>query len=292
MSQADSLQLRVITALILMAGLVAATTLLSPFAFAIFVVGICMLCAWEWAGFLEVGRKRGRSAFMFSFLAILILMFPVLGITPDAVRTNNLQVAILLSLGLLFWILCFFVLWGYPDNAHKWNDKSKIALMGLFAILPTFVGLVQLKYLLPSGFLVIGLIIMVAAVDVGAYFFGVALGHTKLAPRLSPNKSWEGVWGGLFTCFLLGCLLTWVLHSFLIPLGPVQVVTLVLMSLTVTFFGVTGDLLESMLKRNCNIKDSGAILPGHGGFLDRVDGILGVTPAFVLTLLVILRDIL
>ncbi len=287
----SALKQRVITALILMCGLVLATTMLSPFAFAVFIAVIVLLAAWEWAGFIGVHRKRSKTGFMLTISTMVVGLFFLLDVLPGSQSMDNLRTAFILSLGLLFWILAFFILWGYPANAGKWNNQSKIALMGLCALLPTWVGLVQLKFLLPNGYLVIGMIVMVAAVDIGAYFFGMALGHTKLAPKLSPNKSWEGVWGGLLTCFTLGVLLVWALNEYVFALQQGQRIALILLSLTVTFFGVTGDLVESMLKRNCQIKDSGSILPGHGGLLDRVDGLMAVTPAFVLTVLVTLTDI-
>lgn len=287
----SSLKLRVITAVILMAALIGASTLLSPFAFALFISAVVLLAAWEWAGFLGVQSQTPKLGFLATVAVMLIGLFLLLGVRPGADSIDQLRAAGILALGLLFWLLSIVILRGYPANNESWNDGSNIALMGLCALLPTWVGFVQLKFLLPQGYLVLGLIVMVAAVDIGAYFVGSALGHTKLAPRLSPNKSWEGVWGGMLTCFLLGLLLTWALHRYLTPLTIEQMAALLFLSLTVTFFGVAGDLVESMLKRNSQLKDSGSILPGHGGLLDRVDGLMAVTPAFVLILLFTLTDL-
>ena len=288
---ASSLKLRVITALILMAGLVGASTLLSPFVFALFIALVVLMAAWEWTGFLGVQAKSAKSGFLGSLLLMLLGLFFLLDVRPGVAVIDQARAAGVLSLGLLFWLLAIVIIRGYPANTQSWNDSSKIALMGLCALLPTWVGFVQLKYLLPEGYLVLALIVMVAAVDIGAYFVGSALGHSKLAPKLSPNKSWEGVWGGLITCFLLGLLLVWAMHRFLTPLTLGQMAALIFLSLTVTFFGVAGDLVESMLKRNCQLKDSGSLLPGHGGLLDRVDGLMAVTPAFVLILLLTLTDL-
>ncbi len=102
----------------------------------------------------------------------------------------------------------------------------------------------------------------------------------------------EWFWRG--RCFWIrfsGLLLIWALHTYLLKLGPLQIGLLILLSLAVTFFDVIGDLAESMLKRNRHIKDSGALLPGHGGILDRVDGLIAVVPSFVLTLLLVLPDL-
>lgn len=286
-----ALKTRVITAIFLLLGLVAVSVFLPPLPFAVLIGVVVMMAAWEWTGFIGCSDLAAKIPYMCTILAALAGSWLLLGIAPGNPDIDRFASATVLTLGLLFWLLAFLLLRGYPESSKAWNNRSKIALMGLMALVPTWVGIVQLKFLMPEGWLVLALIIMVAAVDVGAFFAGTAFGHTKLAQKLSPNKSWEGVWGGLFTCFCLGLALTWGLHRFVMPLTASQMVVLVLLSLTVTFFGVIGDLVESMLKRNRDIKDSGALLPGHGGLLDRVDGLMAVTPAFVLTLLLALADI-
>ena len=286
----SSLKLRVVTAVILMAALVLISTLLSPFVFALFMALIVLLAAWEWAVFVGLESRASKLRYLATIASMMLALSFVLGVKPGAADIDSIGVAGLLALGLLFWAFAFLMLRSYPKNKKDLDNRSRVAFMGLCALLPTWVGVVQLKYLLPEGYLVLALIIMVAAVDVGAYFVGTFFGHTKLAPQLSPNKSWEGVWGGLGTCFLLGLLFIWLLDRYLLPLDAVQVLLLVLLSICVTFFGVVGDLVESMLKRNCDVKDSGSILPGHGGLLDRVDGLLAVTPVFVLTMLFVLAE--
>ena len=287
----NSLKLRVVTAVILMAGLVLISTLFSPFVFALFMALVVLLAAWEWAVFVGLESRAAKVRYLATIASMMFALAFVLGVTPGTEQIDEIGVAGLMALGLLFWAFAFLMLRSYPENRKDLQNRSRIAFMGLCALLPTWVGVVQLKYLLPEGYLVLALIVMVAAVDVGAYFVGTFFGHTKLAPKLSPNKSWEGVWGGLATCFLLGLLFIWLLDNYLLALSAVQVLLLVLLSVCVTFFGVVGDLVESMLKRNCDVKDSGAILPGHGGLLDRVDGLMAVTPIFVLTILFVLTEI-
>lgn len=290
-SVASPLRQRVLTAIVLMAALIGFSTLLSPFYFAVFIGIVLLLAAWEWCGFIGLQTPQSKIPYLSTIAIMIAALFYALGVTPAAVSIDNVRAAAILFLGLMFWLLAFQMLRGYPENTTGWNDRSRIALMGLCALLPTWVGFVQLKFLLPQGYLVLALIIMVAAVDIGAFFVGTAFGHTKLAPRLSPNKSWEGVWGGLLTCFVLGLILTWAFHRYISPLSLLQMSAMICLSLTVTFFGVTGDLVESMLKRNCDVKDSGNLLPGHGGLLDRVDGLMAVTPVFVLILLFTLTDL-
>jgi phosphatidate cytidylyltransferase len=285
------LKQRIITAVILLLGLILATTLLSSFNFAILIALIVLLASWEWGGFIGLTDIKSRLGYSATLAVMLIGLFFMLRVTPAAESIDSLRASLILGLGLLFWLAVLLMLKDYPHNAEHWNDKSKTATMGLLTLLPTWVGIVQLKYLLEQGYLVFALVIMVSAVDIGAYFAGIRFGHNKLAPQLSPNKSWEGVWGGLSLCLLLGLLLIWALHTYLLKLDPLQIGLLILLSLAVTFFDVIGDLMESMLKRNRHIKDSGALLPGHGGILDRVDGLIAVVPSFVLTLLLVLSDL-
>ena len=285
----DGLKQRIITAVILLLCLFTATTLFPPFWFALFIAAVVLVASWEWGALIGLTDSKSRQAYLATMILMLIGALLLLGLEPGTDRIDLFRALMVLSLGLVWWLIAWLMLFGYPDNAKQWNDKSKIGLMGLLALIPTWVGIVVLKYLLPSGFLVLGLVIMVAAVDVGAYFAGRAFGFRPLAPSLSPKKTWEGVWGGLATCCVVGALFVWGMHSYLFELNIWQIIVLLFSSLVITVFAVVGDLVESMLKRNSNLKDSGHILPGHGGILDRVDAILAVTPASVIILLLALQ---
>ena len=282
------LKQRVITAVILLVALIAATTQLTSFYFSLFIAGVVLVAAWEWAGLISPDKNIAKFPYLASIAAMLVGSFFLLGISPDAQNIDGFRASFILFLGLLFWLISLFFLAGYPENSSLWNDESKIALMGVLVLMPTFAGVVVLKYILPSGYLVLALVILVAAVDVGAYFVGVNFGSRKLAAKLSPKKSWEGVWGGAFVCLLVAALFVWILHHNLQPLSLMQIAALLALSVGITFFSVVGDLIESMLKRNCGVKDSGTMLPGHGGVLDRVDGLVAATPLFVLTVMLVL----
>lgn len=271
-----------------MLAFIAATTQLPAFYFSLFVAFIVLAAAWEWAGLVSPDEQAPKMPYLASIAAMLIGSFFLLGITPEAPAIDEFRASMVLLLGLLFWLISLFLLMGFPEKSNLWNDESKIALMGVLVLIPTFVGTVTLKYLLPSGYLVLALVILVAAVDIGAYFVGVNFGSRKLAEKLSPKKSWEGVWGGMAVCLLVAAAFIWAMHSYLLALSMLQVVSLMLLSVGVAFFSVVGDLIESMLKRNCGVKDSGAVLPGHGGVLDRVDGLVAATPLFVLAMLLVL----
>ncbi|MCH7672461.1 MAG: phosphatidate cytidylyltransferase [Proteobacteria bacterium] len=276
------LKQRIVTAVALLAGLIAATTLLSSFGFALFVSATVMLAAWEWCGLIGLGKQLSRAGYLATIATVLTGLFLALNISGDALGINRYRVAVILGLGTLFWLLSLIILITYPANKTAWNDQSKIASMGLFALIPVWTAVIQLKYLMPSGVLVIALIILVAAVDVGGYFVGIRFGRRRLAPELSPSKSWEGVWGGLGLCLLVGIGMSWAAHTYIQNLEPWQFIALFILTLLTTFFSIIGDLLESMLKRNRNVKDSGGILPGHGGLLDRVDGLMAAAPIYTL----------
>jgi len=285
------LKQRIVTAVILILGFSGITIFLSSFLFTMFVSSVVLVASWEWGAFVGLKNIRSRVGYLSVIVSIILGLCLLLGITPTTESINLLGVLITSGLGLLFWVMAFSILKNYPINAERWNNKYKILTMGILALLPAWVGLIQLKYLLAEGYLVLALVAMVAAVDTGAYFAGKQFGYKKLAPNVSPNKSWEGVWGGLGLCFLLNIVLIWVLNNYIQPLSALQIMLLILSSLAVTFFDVIGDLFESMLKRNCHIKDSGALLPGHGGVLDRVDGLIAVIPSFVLIVLFALDGI-
>lgn len=287
----EGLKLRIITAVILLLALIAVTTLLSPYYFAFLMAVVVLMASWEWAGLVGLDNRRSRIGYQSTIAVMLMGAFFLIGVKPGATTIDALRSSMVLTLGLIWWLVACLMLQGYPQNTQQWNDKSRIGLMGVLTLVPTWVGVVMLKYLAPQGYLVIGLVIMVAAVDVGAYFAGNFFGKRKLAPQLSPNKSWEGVWGGLATCVAVGVLFIWALNNYVTVLAAWQVAVLLGLCLIIAGFAVVGDLVESMLKRNSQVKDSGQLLPGHGGVLDRVDGLVAVTPAYVLTLLFTLFEL-
>ena len=285
------LKQRVLTAIVLLIALVMITTLLSPFLFALVIAGILMIAGLEWTRFIGLENARGRVSYLFSLLSIIAGLVLVLGITPTAATLDPARVNVILGLGMLFWLIAIALLSGYPGNAVYWNDPSRIALMGLLALVPAWTGLVQLKYLEPGGYLVLMTIALVSVADIGAYFAGRAFGNRKLAPAISPNKSWAGVWGGMAATMSLAVLFVWIAHTRFVTLTPAQAAFLVACSIPLALISVAGDLFESMLKRNRDLKDSGSILPGHGGIMDRIDSLVAVVPLVVLTLTLVARSL-
>jgi len=284
------LKQRIITAIFLLSGLALVTTLLPPFFFAVLISLLLLLAVHEWSNLVGIKTNSSRVAYMASMAVLIISAFWLLGISPAAQTMAVDRVITLMILGLVFWCAVFYLLWGYPQNRPAWNAESKIALMGIFALIPVWAGIIQLKYFHDSGVLVLALILLVSSVDIGAYFTGVSWGRHKLAPNLSPNKTWEGFWGGVAACVVMACLLIGITILNDINLGLVQIIGLMFAATFVAFFSVAGDLFESMLKRNRNLKDSGKLLPGHGGLMDRIDSLIAATPIFVLILTLMFAD--
>ena len=283
------LKQRIATALVLLIGLIAMTTSLGLEAFAAITGALVLIGAWEWAAFASLGDKS-RLAFVGTLALSIALLWLALGVGGAPGYDAGFALGFSL-LGALFWVLMFAAIASFPQSTDAWNDKSRISVMGMLSLLCTWVGLVTLKALLPNGALVIMLIIMVAAVDVGAFFTGKLFGKRKLAPALSPNKTWEGVWGGVTLNVAVSIVFAILLDSYVQAFALIDYVIFAALALIVAFFSVVGDLAESMLKRNKELKDSGSILPGHGGLLDRIDGLMAATPICVSVLILLLGGV-
>lgn len=293
------LKQRIVTAIVMLLVLYAGTAWLSPVMFAGFLSLILLPALLEWGRLMGLVRDRERMAWVFSFTAILSLVIwfllrPDLGaqqqtglFLTSSLTLNVTGVSIISALAMMFWIGIFYFLKRYPRRQEVWQARWRIGLMGLACLLPTWVGFLYLKVLAPSGLLVLILVALVSVVDIGAYFSGRAWGNAKLAPDLSPKKTWAGFWGGVASCGALTLvLLIWV-HTEHQALSPLTWVLLLLAAMLLAVFSVIGDLFESMLKRHRGIKDSGRSLPGHGGVLDRIDSLVAATPVYVLALVLL-----
>lgn len=259
------LRQRVWTALILAPLALAGLFGLSGGGFALFTGAVVLLGAWEWANLAGFQRSGQRLAYIMA-LALLMLLGWWTGVT---------QAAWPLWLGAVGWLVNFYWVARYPYSSEQWQAPSVRLLMGVWVLLPCWVGFIQLRSSGTEWLLHVLLLVWLA--DIGAYFSGRRFGRRKLAPRVSPGKSWEGVYGGLVAAALLA-----LVSSIWLTTDAGQVVWLVIATLLVTLVSVLGDLFESMLKRFRNIKDSSQLLPGHGGILDRIDSLTAAVPLFAL----------
>lgn len=284
------LRTRVITALVMLVVLYWATALLSAFHFTLCISLALVVAILEWTKLMGLKRTTLRVAYVSVGVALMLVVAWAMGIAPDAISLSKPVGLAVCGVGVLFWLWAFSLMRGYPNNIASWSPMPITALIGFLTLIPTWAALVQLKYLEPNGYLVFALIAMVSIADIGAYFVGRAFGESKLAPQLSPGKSWAGFWGGVASCGLLSIGLLYLLNHFIAPLSLFRSISLIALMLLVAVFSVMGDLFESMFKRHQGLKDSGKILPGHGGILDRIDSLTAAAPLFVCSLLVILGD--
>ena len=280
---------RIKTALVLVAAFIFISTKSSVLVFSIVISGFMGFVVWEWAGLAGVTKKSSKFTYVICFICIVGFLYQGLGFGNNQEHFDKEMSLIFLCIGLSFWISSVFFLYHYPKYFEFWNKKYKLTVMGLLVIIPAWNGMIVLKYLNPEGYLLLLIVILVAATDIGAYFIGRNFGRIKLAEKLSPNKTWEGVLGGGAVCVLTMILITEIVDLISPAFFQVDSILIIFLTLATIVLSVVGDLLESMLKRNQGIKDSGDILPGHGGILDRVDGLLAVVPCFSLILLLTIK---
>ena len=281
------LKQRLITGIILLVGFIFVTLNSSILQYASFVTITVAIGAWEWARFAAL-KGVLRFAYVIFFLIGLMGLGVRFGLFMTAPQMDVNLVWVVVGAAALAWFAMFLFVLGYPKNEDKWNTKIRIGVIGFLTLGSTWAGIIFLKIILETGELVLMLMISVAAVDVGGFFVGTWFGKRSLAPQLSPKKSWEGVWGGLVLNILVAICCGTYANLYIRTLEDWHIFVLALMSVLVTIFSVTGDLSESMLKRNCGLKDSGNILPGHGGVLDRIDGLIAATPIFVIVILLVM----
>jgi phosphatidate cytidylyltransferase len=263
----EALRKRIVTALVL--GVALLVILLGlPASFTLALVTLVVLAgAWEWAGFLKLASPALRGAYV---ILVAVLLWGAWRVAEsDAGRDALILIAV------LWWCVALLWLVFAPQRA----SRATAALAGVLALVPMWVALVCMRLTLANGAQwVVFTLILVFAADIGAYFGGRHFGRVKLAPQVSPGKTWEGVLGGmvLSAAWALGGSLWFQLPWF----------TFVPLCVGVVAFSIVGDLTESMLKRFAGVKDSGALLPGHGGMMDRIDSITAAAPVlfFGLTL--------
>lgn len=279
------LRQRVVTAVGMLAVLYVATAWLSLAGFAIILSAVLLPALLEWSRLMGLERFSQRLAYtlLFYLLLAVTIYLSTFSDSPFSVRMQGVDWVLWLNgIAVAFWLLVFAVIARYPRETDWWDAPWKLGLAGWLTLLPVWWDLVYLKRLDDSGVLVFSLIALVSVVDIGAYFSGRRWGRSKLAPALSPNKSWAGFWGGLAACVGLAVTLVAAIHLGRQPLEGLTWAGLTILAVLLAVLSVIGDLFESMLKRQRGLKDSGQSLPGHGGLLDRVDSLLGATPVFTL----------
>jgi phosphatidate cytidylyltransferase len=242
--------------------------------FALFAVLVVALGAWEWGRLGKFASPFAQHAFS---AAAPLLLAALLLLWLDSGWSAWHRAALVLA-G-LWWLLVFLGLaWYRPGLGTAPAGRLLLRGAGLLTLVPAGLALVWLHAATPM--LVFYLILLVAAADTAAYFVGRRFGRNKLAPEISPGKTREGLLGALLAVILVGLLGAW-----LFGLAAMDALVFGLLSVVVALASVAGDLQESVLKREAGAKDSGTLLPGHGGILDRVDSLTAAAPVFLLGLL-------
>lgn len=263
------LKQRIITALVLISLLVWALFAWPQPAFAAFLGAFILVGAWEWTALCGLKSVAVRLL----YLAMVALAGGFLIVTPSLTLP-------LVASAVIWWLWIFIELVGYKDVRRGFLASLPGKLLsGFVLLLPAWTVPLVLREQSPQGeWLVLYLLFIVWAADSGAYFAGHRWGKTKLAPSISPGKTWEGVVGGLVVVLVLALATGLYGANF----TGVMLTAWVALALTSAFVSVLGDLFESRIKRAAGVKDSGVLLPGHGGVLDRIDAYTAAAPLFML----------
>lgn len=259
------LKTRLITSLILIITIGAAFVCLPQLYWGLLMLMIALLASWEWANMSKLNKSASiaYTASIGFFGLWLLLLNPQL-----------IQLIVFWSVfaAVLFWLIVAPILLGFNILI---SNRVVMALLGLVIIIPFALSMIALREINPILLVVFAMTVWIA--DTAAYFAGKRFGKRKLAPSISPGKTWEGVMGALVATTAFSFLLSYLTH---------QSYWFVLVFWGVMVLSIMGDLFESLIKRQAGVKDSGNLLPGHGGVLDRIDGLTSSLPLvmFLLTL--------
>lgn len=263
---------RVITAFVLGILVVVSVLFLPLIGFKILAGLIVSLAVWEFSGLFWQKNYKKKIWFLVAFLLVVAL-------------TEFFPAQPTLIVGVLWWLIVPYFLWHYAlDQKNYFDGMVWQCFVGVMVFVPCFVGLVEIQEKFGASFLLY-LLMVVCAADIGAYFTGGFLGKRLLASQISPKKTFEGVFGGMLSALIVAVIGA-LLLGFSIDSGRRGISFLILVIIT-CLWSVIGDLFESMLKRQAGVKDSGQLLPGHGGMYDRIDSLTAAIPIFVLGLLLI-----
>lgn len=268
---------RLLAALVLIPLVIIGLFFLSTTGFVIAMLVVFALSAWEWTQFLHFNTKLCKLVFTIIFTVITAIIYYL----PLYTTVSTYLYEVILLLSLVWWLFALILVFFYPKSAQWWKNSLIIKLMfAFFTLVPFFIAMIQLRqnsyfYDNFEGALwLLYVLVLVWATDSGAYFAGRIWGKHKLAPAVSPGKTIEGLIGGVALSLTI-TILVYYCHFFTISFYRLMV-----SSFFAIIVSVLGDLTESMFKREAHIKDSGHLIPGHGGILDRIDSLTAAMPVF------------
>lgn len=253
---------RILTASILAPIIILGVLLLPRFEFVIMSALIFLYAGWEWSGLINLPPSQRPI-----YVIILLVLFCIV---------QALFSEFILVLALVWWLFAGYLILRYPKFVETWtNSKNLQAGMGLLVIIPCWIAMNIIREHSPGYLLLV--LFLVWSADTGAFFAGKRLGKQKLAPNVSPGKTIEGLIGGVILTIIIA-----IIGALLLKMPLAKWPLLLVLAIIVALISVIGDLFESMIKRQAGVKDSGTLLPGHGGLLDRIDGMTAALPIFAL----------
>lgn len=244
---------------------------------------ICGIAVFEWMQFVNIEKKSKKIIYSLIIMIGLGVMYYGLSSRQFTGMTKYS-----LWLALAWWLLAFLLVINYPKHSALWKSNKLIkTLCGFCTIFPFFTAMTALRSINYAtkpdngAFLLLYILVLIWATDSGAYFAGCLFGKHKLAPNISPGKTVEGFIGGVSFAMIIAFSVN-VFSPF-----AFSFFSIILISFAAILVSVLGDLTESMFKRILAIKDSGQLIPGHGGILDRIDSLTAAIPVFAALLFVI-----
>ncbi|CUR53859.1 Phosphatidate cytidylyltransferase [Serratia symbiotica] len=268
------LKYRFITTIILIPLVIIILFLFPPIIFSLITLIICTLAFWEWCQFLNFTSYLQRTCLIILFISVLI--FITFNVFFYKKSFNLFLIKGCIYLSLIWWINVIFLILFYPYSVKFWKNSYFLRIFfGLLTIIPFFSSMLLLRlfnyqenHLIGSWYLIY-IMLIVWSIDSGSYIFGKLFGKYLLIPKVSPNKTWEGLIGGLITSIIIILLFNKYLFVNKISINFITHILII-------YFSIIGDLSESMFKRESGIKNSSNIIPGHGGILDRIDSLTAV----------------
>ncbi|OCG04704.1 phosphatidate cytidylyltransferase [Gilliamella sp. wkB112] len=249
------------------------------------MIVVAGLAAWEWAQFLHLTNKQSRLVFSLATIILLSLLYYF----PMTIVAKLQLFSVLLILAAAWWVVALVLVVSYPITSKYWCNSVIVKLLfAFFTLVPFFIGMIELRSINYMSNTYTGaswlmyVFVLVWATDTGAYFAGRSFGRHKLAPKVSPGKTIEGFIGGVLLAIIVSLL------SYVSGIFAINFSTYAISSLLAILVSVLGDLTESMFKREAGIKDSGHLIPGHGGILDRIDSLTAAVPIFAVLSLYLL----
>jgi phosphatidate cytidylyltransferase len=265
---------RFATASVLAFLFITALLFLSTSVFNSFIMLIVLVAGWEWSDLARVKTVAGKLLFVLALFLSMLFIAAYVGIYTHLEQSLSYQICFVIT---ALWAVIFLWLQGYPSSAILWSSQPIMLVLGIVLLTVTWLALASITALENGRYLILLAMAIIILADIGGYIAGNLFGRHKLAPTISPGKTWEGLLGGLALQVLL-------VIGLMFYISEINWQNLCLLVFPVALASVIGDLFESMLKRHRGIKDSSNLLPGHGGFLDRLDGVMAALPLFFVIL--------